>query len=95
MRQYIFFAWLFSPLELGFLSLAIKRELTDTDGIGIGPPASESNLRADKRYKYFAWMSTQTNLSPLAVTTPANEVNGDYPASPRPPFPHRQHDTSA
>lgn len=43
----------FSPLDLGFLSFAIISDLTDTDGIEIKPPASESHLRADKRYKYF------------------------------------------
>lgn len=39
----------FSPLELSFLSLAVKRDLTDTGRIGIEPPASESHLRTDKR----------------------------------------------
>lgn len=54
MRQYILGGGLaFSSLDLGFLSLAIISDLTDTDGIEIKPPASESHLRADKRYKYF------------------------------------------
>lgn len=38
-----------SPLELSFMSRAIKRVLTDIGGIGIEPPASESHLKTDKR----------------------------------------------
>lgn len=53
MRQYFYFLFGFSPLELGFLSLAIISDLTDTDGIEIELPASESHPRADKRCKYF------------------------------------------
>ena len=40
----MFYLFGFSLLELGFVSLAIKSDLTDTKGIRTEPPASKGDI---------------------------------------------------